>query len=263
MTTSGSVLTLNAGSSSVRYAIYTAEDAPHKLLAGKFDRGRPVTEARGVSALVTGPVLASYLNCRFLRLPLTIELIAIALTFATVLVVLTKVTGIETGDAVAFVHGIDFSYLLLHILLPFLVVASALHVNGQHLRAHRRLDTILPPVGVPLATVVTGWLLWLGGQWVGVVRFPTLLPLAAGILFPFVPSPEVAALTMPGSTLIVANDAQLPKRTKRAGIKRARPQSQSVADAPVYAVPRWCVTTCSAIGTTASVMYVSRLQMKG
>ncbi|MEQ1760692.1 MAG: copper-translocating P-type ATPase [Vicinamibacterales bacterium] len=45
-------------------------------------------------------------------------------------------------------------------------------------------------------------------------------PLAAGVLYPFVLSPEVAALSMSGSTLIVAINALMLKRTKLAGIGR-------------------------------------------
>ncbi len=45
-------------------------------------------------------------------------------------------------------------------------------------------------------------------------------PLAAGVLYPFVLSPEVAALAMSGSTLVVAVNALLLKRTKLAGIRQ-------------------------------------------
>ena len=45
-------------------------------------------------------------------------------------------------------------------------------------------------------------------------------PLAAGVLYPFVLSPEVAAMSMSGSTLIVAINALLLKRTKLAGIRQ-------------------------------------------
>jgi Cu2+-exporting ATPase len=45
-------------------------------------------------------------------------------------------------------------------------------------------------------------------------------PLAAGVLYPFVLSPEVAALSMSGSTLIVAINALMLKRTKLEGITR-------------------------------------------
>jgi len=45
-------------------------------------------------------------------------------------------------------------------------------------------------------------------------------PLAAGVLYPFVLSPQVAAMSMSGSTLIVAINALLLKRTKLAGIRQ-------------------------------------------
>ena len=45
-------------------------------------------------------------------------------------------------------------------------------------------------------------------------------PLAAGIFFPFVLSPEIAALSMSGSTLVVAINALMLKRTKLAGIRQ-------------------------------------------
>ncbi len=54
-------------------------------------------------------------------------------------------------------------------------------------------------------------------------------PLAAGVLYPFTLSPEIAALSMSGSSAVVAINALLLKRTKLAGIKSARP----TAAAPV------------------------------
>jgi len=45
-------------------------------------------------------------------------------------------------------------------------------------------------------------------------------PLAAGVLYPFVLSPEVAAMSMSGSTLLVAINALMLRRTKLAGINQ-------------------------------------------
>ena len=45
-------------------------------------------------------------------------------------------------------------------------------------------------------------------------------PLAAGVFYPFVLSPEVAALSMSGSTLVVALNALMLKRTRLAGIRQ-------------------------------------------
>jgi len=61
-------------------------------------------------------------------------------------------------------------------------------------------------------------------------------PLAAGVLYPFVLSPEIAAMSMSGSTLIVAINALMLKRTKLTGIrqhgKKAAPEAPSVAATP-------------------------------
>ena len=56
-------------------------------------------------------------------------------------------------------------------------------------------------------------------------------PLAAGVLYPFVLSPEIAALSMSGSTLIVAINALMLKRLKLAGIKNVASKSSPAVDA--------------------------------
>lgn len=55
-------------------------------------------------------------------------------------------------------------------------------------------------------------------------------PLAAGIFYPFTLSPEIAALSMSGSSAVVAINALMLKRTKLAGIKKSHPIPASVAD---------------------------------
>ena len=56
-------------------------------------------------------------------------------------------------------------------------------------------------------------------------------PLAAGVFYPFTLSPEVAALSMSGSSAIVAINALMLKRTKLAGIRSPHPSA--VAPSPV------------------------------
>ncbi len=53
-------------------------------------------------------------------------------------------------------------------------------------------------------------------------------PLAAGVFYPFVLSPEIAALSMSGSSAVVAINALMLKRTKLAGI---HPAGKSAAPA--------------------------------
>ena len=59
-------------------------------------------------------------------------------------------------------------------------------------------------------------------------------PLAAGVLYPFILSPEVAALSMSGSTLVVAINALMLKRTKLAGIRR--PEKEAASKVPAETI---------------------------
>jgi Cu2+-exporting ATPase len=61
-------------------------------------------------------------------------------------------------------------------------------------------------------------------------------PLAAGVLYPFTLSPEIAALSMSGSSAVVAINALLLKRTKLAGIKSAK-HKPTAAASPATRVP--------------------------
>ncbi len=63
-------------------------------------------------------------------------------------------------------------------------------------------------------------------------------PLAAGVLYPFVLSPEVAAISMSGSTLIVAINALMLKRTKLAGIRQPGKDASAKVPAAVAATPQ-------------------------
>lgn len=59
-------------------------------------------------------------------------------------------------------------------------------------------------------------------------------PLAAGVLYPFLLGPSIAALAMSGSSALVAVNALLLKRTQLTGITLRRPQAQT-DPAPAFA----------------------------
>jgi len=60
-------------------------------------------------------------------------------------------------------------------------------------------------------------------------------PLAAGVLYPVLVSPEIAAFAMSGSALIVAINALTLKRTKPARITRRAAHSPALRGAPTAA----------------------------
>ena len=56
-------------------------------------------------------------------------------------------------------------------------------------------------------------------------------PLAAGVLYPFLLSPEIAALAMSGSSALVAINALMLKRTRLKGVRRQRAHAPAVPQA--------------------------------
>ena len=63
-------------------------------------------------------------------------------------------------------------------------------------------------------------------------------PLAAGVLYPFVLSPEIAAISMSGSTLIVAINALMLKRTKLVGIRQPGKATSAKSSEATDAAPQ-------------------------
>ncbi len=84
--------------------------------------------------------------------------------------------------------------------------------------------------GAPAACRKTHQNLWWAVEY-NVIAFPP----AAGVLYPFTLSPEIAALSMSGNSAVVAINALLLKRTKLAGIKIPRPQSPQAVGTPARA----------------------------
>jgi Cu2+-exporting ATPase len=62
-------------------------------------------------------------------------------------------------------------------------------------------------------------------------------PLAAGVLYPFLLSPQVAALAMSGSSALVAVNALLLKRTRIEGIRHPRPEAKHTSRAERAGAP--------------------------
>ena len=144
----------------------------------------------------------SYLNHRYIKLPVTIGLMAIALVMSLVLLLLGKLGyGIES-QAKSFVQSIDFGEALLHGMLSFLLFAGALHVNLDDLLEQKWFIGTLACGGVLVSTAIVGSLTYLGLEWLG---HP--VPLIAAFLFGALISP-----TDPIAVLGILKKANAPKR---------------------------------------------------
>lgn len=121
-----------------------------------------------IAVVFTITAMAGYVNHRFIKLPNAIGLMAMALGLSLVLVVLGKIGIFDTAQVRALIDRIDFSNILMHGMLSFLLFAGALHVNLTELRKVRTPVAILATGGVVLAVLFTGSLLWLAASWLGV-----------------------------------------------------------------------------------------------
>lgn len=143
----------------------------------------------------------SYINHRFIKLPLTIGLMAIALAMSLVLVALGKLGfGIES-EATRFIRGIDFSEALLHGMLSCLLFAGALHVDLSKLLDVKWIVGTLASVGVVLSALITGFLGYYIFDLVG-LHLPFIYCLLFGALI---------APTDPIAVMGILKAARLPK----------------------------------------------------
>ncbi len=159
--------------------------------------------------LLSLSALAAFINTRWVKLPPTIGLMAIALVGSIALLALGELGLVPLRTFATFVSGIDFGDILLHGMLSFLLFAGALHVDFGDLRRERLPVAILSTLGVVIATFVTGVLFWWGAGLIGLpVSFLTAL------LFGALISP-----TDPIAVLGIIKKVGAPKRleTKIAG----------------------------------------------
>ena len=154
-----------------------------------------------VTILICLAALFSYINHRLLKLPITIGLMAVALVFSLVLLVLGKSGfGVE-AEAQRFIGAIDFNEALMHGMLGLLLFAGALHVKLDELLDLKWVIGTLAVVGTILSSLITGLL----GYWLfDLVGLS--LPLLYCLLFGALISP-----TDPIAVMGVLRQARLPK----------------------------------------------------
>lgn len=154
-----------------------------------------------LTILICLAALFSYVNHRLLKLPMTIGLMAVALVFSLVLLVLGKAGfGIEE-EAQRFIGAIDFNEALMHGMLGFLLFAGALHVKLDELLDLKWVIGTLAVVGTILSSVITGTL---GYFLFDLVGMP--LPFLYCLLFGALISP-----TDPIAVMGILRQAKLPK----------------------------------------------------
>lgn len=113
--------------------------------------------------------LFAYVNHRFVGLPTTIGVMAVALLLSLGLITLDRLGfGALRDYEAAMLRSIDFSQLLMEGMLSLLLFAGALHIDLSELRTHRWQVGLLAVAGTALSTAIVGFGLYLLLPMVGV-----------------------------------------------------------------------------------------------
>jgi CPA1 family monovalent cation:H+ antiporter len=155
-----------------------------------------------LAILLTFAALGGYFNARFLKLPATIGLMLVALLISLGTIGLNALGWIDHSAAIDFVESINFSDILLHGMLSFLLFAGALHIDLAELRRFKAVVAVLAIAGTVIATFVTGSLVWYMASWLG-FSFPYIDALLFGALI--APTDPVAVLGILKETRVSKN----------------------------------------------------------
>lgn len=112
-----------------------------------------------IGLLVIVSAVFSYVNEKFIKLPGTIGVMTIAIIVSLLVLILGKSDKGVAGTITSLTHSIDFSKVLLDVMLGFLLFASALHFDFQKLKQQRRAIFTMSTIGVIISTLVFGFLL--------------------------------------------------------------------------------------------------------
>ncbi|MEE9372459.1 MAG: sodium:proton antiporter [Saprospiraceae bacterium] len=109
-----------------------------------------------ITILVVISAIFSYANARFVKLPYSIGEMVISMIMSIFLIVLGWMNADITNPLKELITQIDFSTVLLEIMLSFLLFAGALHTNFDQLKVQRGPILAFATFGVLVSTVLIG-----------------------------------------------------------------------------------------------------------
>jgi monovalent cation:H+ antiporter, CPA1 family len=158
-----------------------------------------------VSALIVLCSLLAYINHRFVKLPGVIGLLVLSMASSFVLWLLSHLLHIQYAEQVEAVIGsIDFSSILLEVMLCFMLFAGAFHANLTHIRSQAKSIGIMAIGGTIISTGLVASILYGIGLATGLH-----LSFMVCLLFGALISP-----TDPIAVLGILNKTNIPERMK-------------------------------------------------
>ena len=146
-----------------------------------------------LALLLTTAAAFAYLNQRFLRMPPAIGLMVLGLGASLALVGLARFDYAPVLHLAQVVQRLDFSTLVVQVMLGFLLFAGSLHVDTRRLGALRGPVGLMATLGTLLSTGVVGGAMYLLLPWFGLPT-PFIYCLVFGALIS--PTDPVAVLSI-------------------------------------------------------------------
>jgi CPA1 family monovalent cation:H+ antiporter len=155
-----------------------------------------------ITLLLVLSSIFGYINIRFLKLPAAIGLMVMALTFSILMLLINYINPAIFRTAENAVRQINFSDVVLNVMLSFLLFAGAMHTDSSLLRKERRSILLFSFFSILISTFIVASLLY------GVVlligyKFDFIYCLLFGVLI----SP-----TDPIAVLGILTKAHVPRR---------------------------------------------------
>jgi len=113
------------------------------------------------SILVSLSAIFGYINEKYLKLPTTIGLMLIAIVFTLLSTAVSYINPTVFNQQREMISQIDFSEILLDMMLSFMLFAGALHTNVTHLKKLRKPVFGFAVVSTFISTFIVGGLVYL------------------------------------------------------------------------------------------------------
>ena len=112
------------------------------------------------SIIVVMSAVFGYLNEKYLKLPTTIGLMLIAIIFTLITIVSSYINPVLFNHQKELISQINFSEVLLDMMLSFMLFAGAMHTNFEQLKVQRRPVLGFAFIGTLISTFLVGGLIY-------------------------------------------------------------------------------------------------------
>jgi CPA1 family monovalent cation:H+ antiporter len=151
-----------------------------------------------ITLLIVISAAFGYINIRFFKLPTTIGLMIMALIFSLLLILFQFIYPAWTLMARELVLEIDFTTVLMDVMLSFLLFAGALHTDVGLLEKEKRSIGLFALIGVVLCTFIIGTVTFYISQAIGLEVGYVYCLLFGALISPTDPIAVLGILTKSG-----------------------------------------------------------------